>query len=264
MAKTSIFSNKYEKKMRRRRFVRNLLILVAVVAIVALVIYKPLMNKINEVRLKVEQEEIQKDLPKTETPAVKEPVTEAPVPGTGTVTEPAADSFTVTLNSGLQVSLPYDVVEGKKAFRNVEGAESFEGDVSPSRALAVVIDKATQESYLVDSEGALKEITFKVYKSKSGAQQTREQAMARQPGIIWAETPKFLDEERIVYLSVAPWFKAEKYLWVYTIETDGHKSFQSIKGTDVVLTALGEKGMGFTLKADGVEKFLTTQLKIVD
>lgn len=269
MAKTSIFSNKYEKKMRRRRFVRNLLILVALVAVVGLVIYKPLMNKVAEVRLKVEQENIQKETPPAENPVVtapgaEPPAGETPVPGTGVAEQPAGNTFKVTLNSGLEVSLPYDVVDGKNVFRDVVETDAYAGDVSPTRALAVVIDKVTQESFLVDAAGTLKEITFKVYKSKSGAQQTREQAMARKPGIVWAQTPMFLDEGRVVYLSVAPWFKEEKYLWVYTIETDTHKSFQSIKGTDVVLTGLKEKGMGYTLKADGVEKYLTTQLKIVE
>lgn len=274
MAKTSIFSNKYEKKMRRRRFVRNILILVALVAVVGLAVYKPLMNKINEVRLKVEQENIQKETPPvenpvvtapgTETPGAGTPAGETPVPGAGVPEAPAGNTFRVTLNSGLEVSLPYDVVDGKNVFRQVVETDTYAGDVSPTRALAVIIDKVTQESFLVDEQGTLKEITFKVYKSKSGAQQTREQAMARKPGIVWAQTPKFLDEGRVVYLSVAPWFKEEKYLWVYTIGTDAHKSFQSIKGTDVVLTGLTEKGMGFTLKADGVEKYLTTQLRIVE
>jgi len=63
MAKTSIFSSKYEKRRKRKAFLKNLAIGTAVILVIALIVYKPLMNKVEQVRQRIAEEKYLKENP---------------------------------------------------------------------------------------------------------------------------------------------------------------------------------------------------------
>jgi hypothetical protein len=59
-----------------------------------------------------------------------------------------------------------------------------------------------------------------------------------------------------------PWFKAdERYMYVYDITEKTHRSFQSIKGSEVIFGELTDMGLMVTM--DGKVSYLTPELKVV-
>lgn len=253
MAKTSIFSSKYEKRRKRKVFIRNLAITSAVLLVIALIVYKPLMHKVEQVRQRIAEEKYLKENP-TVIPTVPaaEEKPEVPVP----------ESYKVMLPSGNEAEVFYEMKEGVFSFLPVEESEVYTGDVSPSRKLAVVFDKATQEMVLVDETGVTTDITYRTYRNSKGYTESKESIMARIDGFVWSEEPRFLSDNQVVFMSMLPWFKAaERYMYVYDIAAKTHKSFQSIKGSEVIFGELSDKGLMVTM--DGKVVYLTPQLKVI-
>jgi hypothetical protein len=253
MAKTSIFSSKYEKRRKRKAFLKNLAIGTAVILVIALIVYKPLMNKVEQVRQRIAEEKYLKENP-TVIPTVPaaEEKPEVPVP----------ESYKVMLPSGNEAEVFYEMKEGAISFLPVDDTESWSGDISPSKKLAVVFDKAAQEMVLVDETGIQTDITYRVYKNSRGYTESKESIMARIDGFIWSEEPRFLSDTQVVFMSMLPWFKAdERYMYVYDITEKTHRSFQSIKGSEVIFGELTDMGLMVTM--DGKVSYLTPELKVV-
>ncbi|ETA79815.1 hypothetical protein [Youngiibacter fragilis] len=253
MSKTSIFSSKYEKRRKRKRFLRNLAIGSAVLLLIAFAVYKPLMHKVEQVRQRIAEEKYLKENPSVvPTVPVAEEKPEVIVP----------ESYKVTLPSGREAEVFYELTDGSFSFLPVDDAEFWSGDVSPSKKLAVVFDRETQEMVLVDETGIQTDITYRVYRNSKGYTESKESIMARIDGFVWSEEPRFLSENQVVFMSMLPWFKAaERYMYLYDITGKTHRSFQSIKGSEVVFGELSDKGLMVTM--DGKVSYLTPELKVV-
>lgn len=253
MAKTSIFSSKYEKRRKRKRFLKNLAIGFVVVLIIALIVYKPLMHKVEQVRQRIAEEEYMKANP-TVIPTVPAAEEKPEVP--------VAMSYKAVLPSGNEAEVFYEITNGTFSFLPVDETEFWSGDVSPSKKLAVVFDKASQEMVLLDEAGLQADITYRVYRNSKGYTESKESIMARIDGFVWSEEPRFLSDSKVVFMSMLPWFKAEdRYMYVYDIAEKTHKSFQSVKGREVTFGELTDKGLMVTM--DGKVSYLTPELKVV-
>lgn len=252
MAKTSIFSSKYEKRRKRKVFLRNLGIMTLIVLVIGLIVYKPLMHKVEQVRQRIAEEKYLKANPTVIPTVPTEVIPEAEVP----------ESFKVMLPSGKEAEVYYEKTDGVFSFLKIEETEAWSGDVSPSGKLAVVFDKESQEMVLVDEAGLQTDITYRVYKNSKGYTETKESIMARIEGFVWSEEPRFLSDNQVVFMSMLPWFKAEeRYMYVFDIAGKTHKSLQTIKGKEVVFGELTDKGLMVTM--DGNARYLTPGLKVV-
>ncbi len=257
---SSIFSGKYQKKQRRQKFFKGLGITVLVLGILFLIFRNPILAKIEKVKSDIAEENQQKEeLIKnmTETP-VKEAV-ETPTAVETPVEENTA--LTMVLPDGKTLDLLTLEENGEVVFKPLELAETFEGDISPSKKLVTILDKETQELYLMDNQGTVTDITYKIYKNNKGYTESKESIMTREPGFVWGTNPKFLDEDTVVYLSALPWFDERRFLYIAELNPLAHRNMQSVKGVDIQLKTLTEKGLEY--EADGKTFFLTPDYKIV-
>lgn len=261
MSKTSIFSSKYEKRQRRKRFFRNLLFLIVLLAALILIFRKPIMEMIEKVKQDIAQEEVQKEeileqLPETvineeaETPVEEEPVAEKVY-------------VTAVLPGSEAVSLEILEENGIKTFSPDLELNGMESDLSPAGNQAVILDSKTQDLFLVDINGNVKDITYKVYTKKDKTYSaTKEQILAKYNGeFVWGEQPRFLDEDTVVYMSQLPWFDERRFLYIVELNPLSYKNFQSVFGTDVVLKDSTEKGLAY--EKEGKTYYLTPDYKIV-
>lgn len=258
---TSIFSGKYQKKARRKRILRGLGITLLLLGILFLIFRNPILAKIEKVRLDIQQENQQKEemisnLP--ETPAVETaetPITEIETP----VEEETRVS--VVLPSEKSLDLVTMEENGEVLFAPIADLTGFLGDVSPSRKLVTLMDTQTQDLYLIDLDGVVTDITYKTYKSSTGYTESKERILGRIEGFVWTTQPKFLDEDTVVYLSQLPWFDERRFLYVVELAPLSHRNMQSVKGINITLKDLTEKGLEY--ESDGKTLFLTGEYKIV-
>jgi len=258
MAKTSIFSSKYHKRQKRKKFIRRTALLVLILAALFLLFRTPITNMVERVRQNIAEEEKQREeileqVPTpVETPAEEEP--EEPA-------EPDPVYVTVTLPGGEMFSAELIEENGEKLFEELDGTISLEADLSPSRKMMVVLEESTQDLYLVDTEGAVTDITYRTYKNSRGYSASKESILDRTPDFIWASQPKFLDEDTVVYMSQLPWFDERRFLYIVELNPLSHKNFQRVGGTDVELLERTEMGLKFRIK--DVEEVLTPDYKVV-
>ncbi|SDI94048.1 hypothetical protein [Proteiniclasticum ruminis] len=258
MAKTSIFSSKYHKRQKRKKFIRRTALLVLILAALFLLFRTPITNMVERVRQNIAEEEKQREeileqVPTpVETPAEEEP--EEPA-------EPDPVYVTVTLPGGEMFSAELIEENDEKLFEELDGTISLEADLSPSRKMMVVLEESTQDLYLVDTEGAVTDITYRTYKNSRGYSASKESILERTPDFIWASQPKFLDEDTVVYMSQLPWFDERRFLYIVELNPLSHKNFQRVGGTDVELLERTEMGLKFRIK--DVEEVLTPDYKVV-
>lgn len=258
---SSIFSGKYQKKVRRQKFFKGLGFTVLVLAILFLVFRNPILEKVEKVKSDIAEENQQKEelinnIPET---PVSEAV-ETPVGIETPVEEKTA--LTMVLPTGKTLDLLTTEENGEVVFAPLEPIETFEGDISPSKKLVTILDKETQELYLMDNQGIVTDITYKIYKNNKGYTEAKESIMTREPGFIWGTNPKFLDEDTVVYLSQLPWFDERRFLYIVELNPLSHRNMQSVKGVAIILKSLNEKGLEY--ESDGKTFFLTPDYKIVN
>ncbi len=142
-----------------------------------------------------------------------------------------------------ELSFEMEKSDGNLIFKTPNAVEGYEVDLSPSKTQLVILDEDTQELYLAKNSGEIANITYRVYKSSKGYTESKESILNRTPGFIWAEQPRFLDEDTVVYMSQLPWFDERRFLYIVEINPLSHRNFQSVFGTDLVLKGLDEKGL---------------------
>jgi|LFRM01.1.fsa_nt_gb hypothetical protein len=256
MAKPSIFSKKYDKTRRRRRFFKQLALVILLLIALFFIFRNPIMDKVNKVKQDITEEELV-----TNTPS-QEPEPESPQ----TQVESPAEEEKILLTYGIgeekELSFEMEKNDGNLIFKTPNAIEGYELDLSPSKTQLVVLDADTQELYLAKNSGEITNITYRVYKSSKGYTESKESILNRTPGFIWAEQPRFLDEETVVYMSQLPWFDDRKFLYIVELNPLTHRNFQSVFGRDLVLKDLDDKGLAYE-KADKMY-YLTSEYKIIN
>lgn len=256
---TSIFSNKYHKREKRRRFFKKLAIFLIIIAALALLFRKPILEMVEKVKQDIAQEKVQKEeilerIPETVTnEEIEETVEEEPVI--------EKQYVTTALPMDKEVSLEVIEENGEMIFAPFAELEGMDGDISPSKNQAVVLDQETQDLFLIGLDGTVTEITYKIYKNTRGYTNSKENIMNQIENFVWAEQPKFLDEDTVVYMSQLPWFDERRFLYVVDLQPLSHRNFQSVFGTDVVLGERTETGLSFT--KEGITYYLTPDYKII-
>ena len=137
--------------------------------------------------------------------------------------------------------------------------------ISPTQHSLLIVDGSTQELKLFDQNGNEKDLTFKSYKTRDGRVFTREQILSSQQGYKWCENAKFLDDNKIVYLSNLPWFgtgNLDTYLWMLDLQTGNYQTLFNVKGKEIILGNLTDKGLEITI--DGNSKFLTANGELIN
>lgn len=247
MGKPSMFSENYDKQMRRRRRIKALLIIVAVVGIIFTIIHFTTKNDNKTTRDKNKQETKVEDKKKQDTKKdveqnKKPQVNNEQKPETKPVNEVKEES--IKLSNNEEVKVKYNLVNNKRQYTEVM-AKNVEYSISPSKKHLLYLDKSSQSLILVDEDGNKNDITNKQYTSSKGKVFSKEVVLKSNPQYIWNTSPKFADDNTIIYLSQLPWFnKGEnKYVWKYTISTGTHEYLVNKGGSQITYGNVSEAGL---------------------
>lgn len=253
MAKPSIFSRDYEKKMKRRkRRITIGIILVLLVVVIAFIKFELPNIDFTEVKAKIQawvdtgksEEELEDD------DIVEEQPEEI-------VKEPEKTYIDLTISEGIIAKAEYIEEQGVKKFVSLEPLEGYTFTLSPSNQQMMIIDGA-QNIYLANVDGSIRDITKKEYISTSNKSYPKDQMISTNPGYLWHSQVKFIDENRIIYVTQLPYFGAtatNKYLWIRDIVTNADNTLWKTKGQDI---QVGEivPDKGITVTIDGVVKYI--------
>ena len=255
LAKPSIFSKDYEKRMkkRRRRIVLGVIFAIIVVLVIAFNTgFKDIdfSNLKEKMQAWVDSDKPQEELDETE---LKEDTVDIPK-------EEEKKYLDITIADGVILKAEYEEVEGKKAFVNVEPLEGMTFNISPSKDKIVINDK-DQNVKVIGIDGSITDITKTAYISQSGVSYPKAQILAQTPTYIWQTQAKFIDENKIAYVSELPYFGnngTKKYIWLYDLTTKSDKCIWSLVGNDVVVGDIVE-GKGITISVNGLVYYLNSE-----
>ena len=255
LAKPSIFSKDYERRMKRRR---NKIIFVTMVAIVAIVIMSfnserknlDLTNMKDKMQAWVdsgEQKEVVKEpeqIEETEKPKTLE-----------------KNYIDINISEGIVAKAEYIEEQGKKKFVSVEPIDGVSFNISPLKEQILFVDKA-QNLKIANTEGVIRDLTKKAYISQAGTSFPKDQILSKTPTYIWHSQGKFIDDTKIVYVSELPYFGnggQKQFVWLYDLATSSENPLWSLVGSQIVVgDVVADKGITITvngivfyLKADG-------------
>lgn len=260
MGKPSIFSREYEKKMKRRK--RNVIIFsLAIVIVMSSLIIKVVCNPIDYTNIKKniqawidsdttnssEQAEIASDQSKVED---DEKITDED-PIKEDIQEASEQSIDIPLVSGnIAKAIYVDDNQGGKIFKTLDTNDTgVSFSISPSSKQIIVTDTNLVIT-LYNVDGTSKIVSKDEYISSSGGVFKKEAAIQAQPGYLWNVNPKFISEEKIIFVSNRPYFGSaalKQYLWMTDVNTNEDKVFWELAGKNIEISEKEEKGIKVTI-----------------
>ncbi|MCW6098372.1 tRNA (guanine-N1)-methyltransferase [Clostridium botulinum] len=262
MAKPSIFSKDYERRMKRRK--RRTFFSVIVIILISLVIIftnngigKKIKNSLNQIKEETKAEEEQKNKQQEQKENKKENENKNAATVKKESEVPKDNNIEVQLEDNMKIKLIYIEDSNKnKTIKSIDlNKNNLLYDINPSKNSIVVTNPKPQNIYLVNLNGEKQDITNKQYTSTSGTTFQKDAILASKQDYLWGVLPKFIDNDNIAYVSQLPWFnKTTKYVWMYNIKNKTHLYNQNISGEDIKFDKLTEKGL--TVVSDGRTLFL--------
>ena len=254
MGKPSIFSKEYEKRMKRRR--RNVMIIsLTIVLVISILITKVVCNPIDYTNIKKNiQAWIDSDTTNISEQTEKTTNQEQPIdkePAKEELQKPLEESIDITLVSGSIAKAIYiNDNNGGKVFKTLNTTDkgvSF--NISPSGKQMIVTDTNFVIT-LYNVDGTTKVVSKDQYISSSGGVFTKEAAMKTTPQYLWNANPKFISEEKIIFVSNRPYFGnkvLKQYLWMTDIKTNADTVFWESAGASIDIGEKEEKGTKITV-----------------
>lgn len=113
--------------------------------------------------------------------------------------------------------------------------------------------------YIFNSKGEVKDITYTQYVSTKGEINKREDVIAYRSDFVWMGTPKFIDDNTVIYKSFLPWFTTVNYIWIYDNTNNTYKTVWINNkllggGTIEILDKVGD---GIKVNVDGTDYKVT-------
>lgn len=244
MARPSIFSSDYEKQLKNRRRKRKLIVLLVVcIGIFALgklyvgINFKEISEKFS---YKSEAENSNKSGTK-----VKSSEASSKDKNNVQTKKDSSSEKTVNLPDGKKVVVTYDGDGSDKKIKTVNLNDvSGEYNISPSSKNLIVYEKSGQNMFYVDLNGIVTDISYKQYVSTSGTVFSKDTVIQGNPNYIWCSSPRFIDDNNIVYISQVPWFdnRTDKYVWRLSVKDKAYAN-TNIHGNDVKINGVSDKGI---------------------
>ena len=263
MRKPSIFSSEYQKKMRRRKK-KAIIGLIAIIIVFVIII---IATKTNLSGIGKTLGNITKGSSSASTNTTKQQIKpkavvkqEKTAKKKTTITKKVdTENFVVAMPSGKQVKVIYDSAKSSKTIKSVENSDpDLDYNINPSSSSVIVFQKSTQDVMLGNSDGTSQNITNVSYVSGSGQSFTKDATLKNNPAYIWVQSPKFIDDSNIAYVTQLPWFnKNDKYIWKYNVQNKTNIN-TNITGSDVKINNITANGLEIVtdtktqyLKGDG-------------
>ena len=256
LGKPSIFSKEYEKRMKKRK--RNITIICLIIFVLIVVVgIKISYNPINYASIKeniqawidsdTNLESVDNDTKNTNQQVQdEEPIKEDPE-------KPKEESMDINLVSGKIAKAVYIDENGEKKFTNLKDInDGVSFDISSSGSQMIITDTdSTITLYNID--GTSKVISKDQYVSSSGSVFTKEATMKSQPEYLWNSNPKFISEEKVIFVTNRPYFgtsAVNKYLWITDIASETDTVLWDLKSPNIEMGEKEEKGIKVTVNGN--------------
>jgi len=169
----------------------------------------------------------------------------------------------VLLSDGQKINIEYTISGTEKIIKGVSGDKELTYDISPSKKAIVIQSKKNQDMIYLHSNKLNIDITKKVHTSSKGKSFSKDEHLIKHPNYSWSVTPKFIDEDNIVYVSELPWIKedAVQFIWKVNLKDKSHVQVKPASGKSISFKAITAKGLGTSI--DGNEVFITPLGKVV-
>jgi hypothetical protein len=251
LGKPSIFSREYEKKMKRRK--RNAIIFsLTIVVVMSSLIIKVVCNPIDYTNIK---ENIQAwiDSDNTNSSKQTEIVSEQTEASNeeNPVKEESEQSIDIPLASGnIAKAIYVEDNQGGKMFKTLNATDTgISFSISPSNKQMIVTDTNSVIT-LYNVDGTSKIVSKDEYVSSSGGVFKKEAAIKAHPNYLWNSNPKFISDDKIIFVSNRPYFGSaalKQYLWMTDINDNQDKVFWDLAGTNIEIGEKEEKGIKVTI-----------------
>lgn len=262
MGKPSIFSREYERRMRKRRNIIVLIIVLLVITFTIIFFRRNIYNLYSNIGYKyrkVINKENSKDNDKPQSPEEKVKSENGQISPGNKEAVGEEKFYEIKLEGGIPVKVSYEDQGKDKKFKYAFCAErKIYFDLSPTSQAMLILDEKTQSTIYIDINGKTTDITQKAYSSSTTQNTyTKDNTLQMIPDYIWSGTPKFLDDNRVFYISQLPYFgKSDKYIWMLDLITLQHRNI-NIQGQDIVFGDRDEKGLQISI--DGVKKYINSE-----
>lgn len=273
MAKPSIFSRDYERKMKKRR--RRVIFLIVIICVVILTVtIKTVVPNIDFSNMRAKLQEWV-DSGRSEEDIKDEPVIYDEESNTqqeeeDIVVEPENQYIDLVVSEDTSLKATYIEEDGVKKFTEVESKEGYSYDISPT-ANRVIITTPNQDLKLFNIDGTNKVITKDVHVDTRGVAYLKYQVLEQMPNFIWNTQVKFINDETIIYISEMPYFGqnlVDKYLWIKNVDTFTSPEYPndvmitSIVGNNITIGSV-QSDKGIEVNVDGVIYYINANGEIV-
>ncbi|GAA0078346.1 hypothetical protein UT300005_27250 [Clostridium sp. CTA-5] len=250
MAKPSIFSKEYEKRMKKRK--RKFIIIFSIVfalAILAIVKVSYSTRNYSDIKQRIQAWIDSDTIPRDDK---SELVTEDSSKELSIEQDKKTNEKTeeqvleIKLASGIVVKATYIEENGQNKFTKLEGTDDFvKFDISPSGKQILILDK-DQTITVYNVNGESKVVSKNEYTSKKGDVFTKEATLLSKPEYLWNSDPKFINEENIIFVSNRPYFgtaAVKQYLWISNIVNDSDSIKWDLAASKIEIDKKEEKGI---------------------
>ena len=236
MRKPSIFSRDYERIMRRRKriFVTSIsLIIISVVLTVTFISRYKFTNIESYLTTWIKDEE------KSEKEQKEEILNE----------EKEIDiletykNINILLNEN-EFELKLSDNNGEKFIEGVENLEKDKYCIDSLGKKVIILDK-NQNIFLADIEGNVINLTLNKYVSPYGEVFEKDEVLSIFNDYIWHSQVKFLDNNKLAYVSNLPYFGYElsQYVNLIDLDTKEHVTIWELKGGNIILKEIIDGGL---------------------
>lgn len=169
----------------------------------------------------------------------------------------------VTLDNNKNYKIMYTETNNEKAMKNViaENNSMLSFNINPEGSKVVILDDK-QDLYVADLDGNVKNISKTEYVTTKGKVIPKEQQIQFHPDFIWHSSPKFINNDTVVYISQLPFFNTKLTIYKVNIDTVTHERILPHSGQAVTFENLEEKGLKVNM--DGVVRYIDSEGKFVD
>lgn len=273
MAKPSIFSRDYEKKMKKRR--RRVIFLIVLICVVILTLtIKMVVPNIDFSNMRARLQEWV-DSGRSEEDIQDEPIIDneessTPQKEEEVVVEPEKQYMDLAVSEDTLIKATYIEEDGVKKFTEVENKEGYSYDISPT-ANRVIITTPNQDLKLFNIDGTDKIVTKDVHVDTRGVAYLKYQVLEQMPNFIWNNQVKFINDQTIIYISELPYFGqnlVDKYLWIKNVDTFTNPEYpndimiSNIVGNNITIGSV-ENDKGIEVNVDGNIYYINANGEIV-
>ncbi len=228
MRKPSIFSRDYERIMRKRKRILVASISLSIVSMALIIVF---ISRYNFGKGESYLTAWMKDEENIETEQEKEVLSKEKEMETAKL-----DNNIKILLNGNEFELNCSENNGKKVVNSVKNLESEKYCIDNYGEKVIILDK-DQNIFLCDIEGNVIDLTLNEYVSPYGEVFKKDEILSTYNDYIWHSQVKFLNNNKIAYVSNLPYFGygLSQFINVIDIYSKEHTTMWGLNGNNIIL-----------------------------